>query len=894
VSAEVDAEVAGLRAVLRDLVALSSIPVAWVGREPLDVVDGLADTLTGLLDLDFVSVRLCDPRTAEAVEATLGDAWKSFPEWMETHLVKTGRLSVTEIVPDVDGSESGRGVVIPLGLDAEAGVVAAACDRADFPTETDRLLLRLAANEAATAFQNACLIVERDRAERELRSARDDLETTVAEQTAEQAALRRVATLVARGATQEEVFTAAVDEVGQLPWVDLASICRYESDGTITFVASWGRAREIFPVGGRLTLAEDNLGTIVLETGRSARIDHYADTASGPIGLAARHARINSSLAAPIKVEGRLWGVIAASSVLEQPLPDDTEARLASFTELLGTAIANAESRAELAQLAEEQAALRRVATLVARRTPQVEVFDAVTEEVGRLFSVEFSNLSRYEPDGTITLVAIWARTGAKYSPVRGLRLGGHNLATIIFDTGLPARINDYDPASGPIGEIGRGVSRLGLRSSVAAPITVEGRLWGFIALGSTEDQPLLGGIDARLANFTELVATAVSNAESRAELAQLADEQAALRKVATLVARRTSPVEVFDAVTEEVGRLFPVDFSNLTRYEPDGTITSVATWGEAGFHSLDLSGLLLGGRNLATLISETGRLVRIDDYGQASGPVGTSLHRLGLRSAVGAPITVEGLLWGFMALGSTGEQRLPADVEARLGNFTELVATAIANAQSRAELTESRARIVAAADDTRRRIERDLHDGVQQQLVTLGLKLRSLASVIPAELEDLHADLGGVASGLEDVLEELRELSRGIHPAVLSRGGLEPAIKTLARRSPMPVEVRVRLAARLPESIEVAAYYVVAEALTNVVRHAHASSVAIDVDGPDGGIQVSVADDGIGGANPARGSGLVGLRDRLDALGAKMTVSSPPGEGTAIVVDFPMTAPLA
>jgi signal transduction histidine kinase len=511
-----------------------------------------------------------------------------------------------------------------------------------------------------------------------------------------------------------------VDEVGQLPWVDLASICRYESDGTITFVAAWGRAHEVFPVGTRFTLTQDNLGTMVLRTGHSARVDHYADTASGLIGDAARQTRINSSLAAPIRVEGRLWGVIAASSTLEQPLPDDTEARLASFTELLGTAIANADGRAALARLADEQAALRRVATLVARRTEPVEVFEAVTEEVGRLLAIEFSNLARYEPDGTITSVATWARTGPSSFSSAGLRLGGKNLATLVFDTGRPARM---------------------------------------------------------------------------------------------------------------------------------------------------------------------------DDYAEASGAVGDILRRSGLRSSVGAPITVEGHLWGLMSVGSSVQQSLLPDTEARLANFTDLVATAIADAQNRAELTESRARIVAAADDTRRRIERDLHDGVQQQLVTLGLKLRSIASAIPAELESLHADLGRVVSGLDDVLAELRELSRGIHPAVLSRGGLEPAIKTLARRSPTPVDVHVRLPARPPESIEAAAYYVVAEALTNVAKHAHASFVTIEVESLDGVIQVSVADDGAGGAVPTPGFGLIGLRDRVDALDAKMTITSPRGEGTTIVVRFPVTS---
>jgi signal transduction histidine kinase len=360
---------------------------------------------------------------------------------------------------------------------------------------------------------------------------------------------------------------------------------------------------------------------------------------------------------------------------------------------------------------------------------------------------------------------------------------------------------------------------------------------------------------------------------------------------VATLVARGTPSEEVFEAVVEEVGRLLPVEFANMCRYEPDGTITMVATWGRTGRRFRAGARLTLGGQNLGTLVFETARPARMDNYADASGPLGVTLRDLGLRSAVGTPITVEGRLWGMMAVGSSGEQRLLPDIEPRLGDFTELVATAIANAESRAELTASRARIVAAADDARRRIERDLHDGAQQRLVTLGLKLRSLASTIPDELEGLHADVVEVAFGVEDVLDELRELSRGIHPAVLSTGGLGPALKTLARRGSIPVEVDVRVPARPPERVEVAIYYVVAEALTNVAKHGQASVAVIEVEALDGGIRVLVSDDGVGGADPSRGSGLVGLRDRVDSLGARMTVTSPLGEGTSIVVHFPVTS---
>jgi len=346
---------------------------------------------------------------------------------------------------------------------------------------------------------------------------------------------------------------------------------------------------------------------------------------------------------------------------------------------------------------------------------------------------------------------------------------------------------------------------------------------------------------EARLANFTELLAMAIANAESRAELARLADEQAALRRVATLVAGGASPEAVFDAVLDELGRLLDIDLASICRYEGEGAITWVANWGRAHEHFPIGSRRPLGGRNLGTIVFETGRSARIDNYvDAASGPIGTVAREARINSSLAAPIMVEGRLWGVIAAGSVVNQPMPADTEARLTSFTELVATAIANAESHAELSASRARIVAAADGARRRIERDLHDGAQQQLVTLGLKLRASALTIPPELEGLHADVGEIAAGLDDVNNALRDLSRGIHPAVLSTGGLGPALRTLARRAPIPVEVNLRLPTRPPERIEIAIYYLVAEALTNAAKHGQASLVLVEVQARDGGVRGS------------------------------------------------------
>jgi signal transduction histidine kinase len=247
----------------------------------------------------------------------------------------------------------------------------------------------------------------------------------------------------------------------------------------------------------------------------------------------------------------------------------------------------------------------------------------------------------------------------------------------------------------------------------------------------------------------------------------------------------------------------------------------------------------------------------------------------------------VEGCLWGTATVSAS--EPLPADADDRLEKFTELLATAIANAESSAELAASRRRIVAASDDARRRIERDLHDGTQQRLVSLGLALRAAEARVPPELDELRAELSRTASGLAAAVEDLQEISRGIHPAILSRGGLVPALETLAGRAAVPVGLAARIDQRLPESVEVAAYYVVSEALTNAAKHANASRVDIEASVRDRSLRLSVRDDGVGGAEPARGSGLVGLRDRVEAVGGSIEITSPPGHGTHVVVQLPL-----
>ncbi|MGY4769721.1 GAF domain-containing sensor histidine kinase [Kribbella sp. CWNU-51] len=369
-----------------------------------------------------------------------------------------------------------------------------------------------------------------------------------------------------------------------------------------------------------------------------------------------------------------------------------------------------------------------------------------------------------------------------------------------------------------------------------------------------------------------------------------LAEEQAALRRVATLVARGVPPEELFAAVVEEAGNLFSVEYVAMGRYEPDGTLTIVAGSGRVADGFPVGSRWALGGKNLATLVFETGRPARLH-LPDASGSIGAARPE-GIGSGVGAPVIVEGRLWGLLIAGGTSKQPLPADIEARLANFTELMATAIANAQSRAELMASRARIVATADQTRKRIERDLHDGIQQQLVSLGLELRAAQATVPPQLDELEGALARVADGLSSVFDELREISHGIHPAILSEGGLKPALLALRRRSAVPVELDLHTERRLAEPVEVAAYYVVSEALTNAAKHAHASVVQVEVDTQDATLQLAIRDDGIGGVDLDQGSGLLGLSDRIEALGGTLQVTSPAGYGTTVLVKIPLEGP--
>ena len=436
--------------------------------------------------------------------------------------------------------------------------------------------------------------------------------------------------------------------------------------------------------------------------------------------------------------------------------------------------------QARLRQLAEEQAALRRVATLVARGVPPQEVFKAVAEEVGGLLEVDYTVLIRSDPEDMITVVGGWTATGmALPSPVGSrFEVGGRNVSTLTLRTGRPARLDAYADVTGSIGTTG--AQDWGVRSSVGVPISVEGRLWGLILVAYTRDQQLPADTEARLASFTELVATAIANAESRAALAWLAEEQAGLRRVATLVAQGAAPEAVFAAVADEVARLLPVDMAGLVRYDPDGALTYVASWGKTADRTPVGSQWSGQGKHIATDVFETGRSGRVESWAEATGPLAAAAREVGARSSVATPVMVEGRLWGVLGAATSLAEPLPPDAEARLVSFGELVATAIANADSRAEL----------------------------------------------------ARLAGEQAALRRVA-------------------------TLA--------------------------------LANAAKHARASAVQVELDALDAVVRLGIRDDGIGGADPAQGSGLTGLRDRIEALGGTLEVTSPAGSGTTLLIEIPL-----
>ncbi|MEA2483379.1 MAG: hypothetical protein QOC55_1326, partial [Thermoleophilaceae bacterium] len=449
------------------------------------------------------------------------------------------------------GVQAAVGAPIIVEADLWGAMIAASNEEAALPADTEDRLMAFS-ELVATAIANT-------EAQGEVRRLAE-----------EQAALRRVATLVARGVPRERLFEAVVEELERLMPADVVAMAQYESDDTITTLATGGDVPAGFGSGVRWPVGGKNVTTLVAQTGRAARLDTYADAAD-KLDSAIREQGIRTSVGTPIMVEGKLWGVMHAASMHEQPLPADTEARLASFTELVATAIANTEARAQVRRLLDEQAGLRRVATLVARGVPATELFPLVVEEVGTLLGTALAGLVRFGGDGTLRPVAAWSADGEHPSLPERWPIEDGDAAALIVHARRPVRIDDWNEVHGPIASF---IREIGISCSAASPILVEGRLWGALAVHMTGRDSLAADTELRLENFTELVATAISNAEARVAVQRLADEQAALRRVAMLVARESPREDVFEAVASEVAGLLDVDNTLLLRYENDGTAT--------------------------------------------------------------------------------------------------------------------------------------------------------------------------------------------------------------------------------------------------------------------------------------------------------------------------------
>jgi signal transduction histidine kinase/CheY-like chemotaxis protein len=699
--------------------------------------------------------------------------------------------------------------------------------------------------------------------------------------TASQGATRRIGTLVAKGAEPQTVFVAIAAEAALILGVGAVSVCRYHANtATLTKVYGTHGQRSAVPDGTTWPLAECPEGVVAIETCKPARVDDWS-AIPGPRAAAHRELGFSQAVAAPIILDGEIWGLLAAYGEAGETLPIDCEQHLADIANLMVTAISNAQVRG----LAELQGALRRVATLVAQGAEPRAVFTSITVEAARILKVGAVSLIRYDAD-TDMLTKIYGTHGQR-SPVPDgtpWPLSDCPEGIIAIQTCGPARVDDWATIPGPTAAAHRSQ---GFGQAVAAPIMVGGAIWGLLAAYGEANEILPFDCEQNLTDFTNLIASAIGNAQVRDELRALAERQgAALRRVATLVAQQASSSAIFDAVAAEASRALDVDRVEVGRCHDDGSVTLLGSTSRPGRSSPgDLSA---SGRAIIKRVVATGQSARIDNRAAAPGPTARAILLEAYTSVVSAPIWVDGSLWGTIVALNSDE--LPSDAEARLTDFTHLVASSISNVHARDNLVASRARVVSASDDTRRRIERNLHDGVQQRMVALALSLRALRARFPLPAE-AESGLDEIARGLDGVLEEVRIFSQGLHPAVLSRAGLRPALRELARRSPIVVDLDV-CARRFAEPIETGVYYVVSEALGNAAKHSHASVVTVVVDADDAAVRASVADNGTGGAALDRGSGLIGLIDRVEALGGHLTLDSPLDGGTTISIDLPLNSP--
>ncbi|MEU8820135.1 GAF domain-containing protein [Actinoplanes sp. NPDC048796] len=692
---------------------------------------------------------------------------------------------------------------------------------------------------------------------------------------ANQAALRRVTATVAAGEPPRKVFQAVTAEASALLGDTLIALTKFEGTAAGTDSVVVAQTGGHVPVGARLHLAAGNgIAARMWRSGRPERIDDYTG-AAGP--AVATELGIRAVVAVPVTVDGSLWGALSVSSRIG-PLPAGTEDRLAQFAEIVAAAVVSAAAREALLALAAEQTALLQVAALVAHRASETEIFEAVTRQAATLIDDEPTTLVRYEGERTFTVLATHHGPAAVGTRVT-VPVGDAGTLDEMMRTLKPARLDRYDLFA----DRTYSSRDFGVGSSVSVPIIVNGRLWG--ALGTlNEGRRLPTGTEERLGKFAQLVASALANVEAQVELRNFGARQAALRRVAELVARGAALAEVFNAVATEASNILGESAADLFQY--DGThCTVVATCRSpvpVGFRSR-ADGDSAGARVMrARRPCRFATLDGTDSAGQA--------REFGVGALVAVPVFVEGRLWGGLATTTRGTPP-PEDAEDRLAEFAELAAAAIANSENKEKLRASRARVVATANEVRQRLQRDVHDGAQQRLVQTVLSLKLGLDAV-SRGEDPAGLMREALDNAERATVELRDIVHGILPVALARGGLRAGIDSLVAASAIPVELDLsaRLPGRLPNDVEVTAYFVVAEALTNVVKHAHATRARVVVAGEGDRLVVEVSDDGAGVADPRGGSGLTGLFDRVDALDGTMALTSGNGRGTVVRVVLPLS----
>ncbi len=687
----------------------------------------------------------------------------------------------------------------------------------------------------------------------------------------EQFALRRVAELVARGAGADDVFALVVLQASEITRGADVTVTRWEGPDLLRVVAARGSTAQAV---GTLLTADGRVSSVEnprQPDGRVGDDDHPRDATPT---MAAHHGK---SMVAPILVGGEPWGLLSATSVTGPP-PVGIEHLLTQFADLAGAELANARARGRIQELADEQAALRRIAELAARDTPIEQVLGAIAVEASAVAKVEFSGLLRYNPDGSTEIVALHGAPDGFFVGMRAPH-DGDGAVLDVLHSGQHARVDDLASARGSWPEI---ASQFGLTAGVGVPISIQGELWGSLVAATRRELSAL--TEQQLTGFAELASIAISSAQARSAVRMLAETQAALSRVAALVARGAALDEVFAAVATEASHLVEDVAAVLVRLDTDSSFVVVAAANSivpVGFRGQPREGALL------THLIRTG--VRAPLESLQGTPTTAAAPHPQIGPTVAVPITVEGRLWGALTL-SSGHRPVPDDIDQRLLKYAELAGAAIANAGNKAKLTASRARVVAAADEARRRLQRDVHDTAQQRLVHTILTLKLARQAIAAGSPP-NALVDEALLNAERASSELRDIVRGILPAALTRGGLRLGLESLVSDLALPVDLRVT-APRFSTDTEQTAYLIVAEALTNVMKHASADRAVVSVALEGDTLAIEVRDDGVGGADPIRGTGLIGLADRVEAVEGVLTLSSPPGVGTTVLVRLPVHGP--